>query len=452
MPRICRKFSQIHNICSQMLLFLSHNHNSTDSERLCLKANRFFNRVVLHLMPFCGFFSLFSSFFLHSWSFYTNFAAMVTVLISSLPMLVCGVLSVLIALSLLNHWNRARMRLLLFMLTATLLYVAHFVYFNRQLTVVPLTDTLYSFCNPAVFPLYFLYIEELTEYRPNRRKQALCLLPSLFCFLATGVLYLLMDGQETTSFMHQCLYGGEVASLSGLSWWQGVVHAAVRIVFALQIPLVLYFGFRRVTAYNTVVESNYSNVEGKRIVGVKTLLVLFAATSLVAFVFNLIGRQQFVEGIEPLTIPAVLFSLLLLLIGHVGLSQQFSVQDIEAEVFQDAESMPEDSGVSELLEGIQKLVNDDKLFLYPNLKVSDLAARLHSNRNYIYHAINVEMGMSFSDYINGLRVDYASRLLEEFPELSISDIASKSGFTSNSSFYRNFKKNKGITPTGRRTK
>ena len=376
---------------------------------------------------------------------------MLGVLMSSLPMIVCGVLSVLIALGLYNHWDRAKMRLLIFMITATVLYLAHYMYFNRQMAVIPLTDTFYSFCNPAVFPLYYLYIEELTEYRPNRWRQVLYLLPSLFCFFATGLLYLLMDARQTATFIQHCLYGGEIASLSGLTWWQGLVHAAVRIVFALQIPMVLFFGFRRITAYNTVVESNYSNIEGKRIVGVKTLLVLFAVTSFFAFVFNVIGRQQFVDGPEPLTFPAVLFSLLLLLIGHVGLSQQFSVQDIEAEVFQES-SVPDDSGYSELLERIIKLVNDEKLFLYPNLKVSDLAKQLNSNRNYIYHAINVEMGMSFSDYINGLRVDYASRLLEERPELSINDVMTKSGFTSSSAFYRNFKKFKGITPTEKRAK
>ena len=114
--------------------------------------------------------------------------------------------------------------------------------------------------------------------------------------------------------------------------------------------------------------------------------------------------------------------------------------------------MPENSANSELLERIRRLVNDEKLFLYPNLKVSDLATRLHSNRNYIYHAINVVMGTSFSDYINGLRIDYASQLLEAHPELSINDVMVKSGFTSSSAFYRNFKKFKGTTPTEKRAR
>ena len=377
---------------------------------------------------------------------------MLAILVSSLPMIVCGVLSVLIVLSLYDCRNMAKTRLLFFMATATLLYLAHFIYFNRLMAVIPLTDAIYCFCNLAVFPLYYLYIEELTDYRPNRWRQALCLLPSLLGGMAVGLLYILMDRQEMTLFIEHYLYGNEFASLFGLTFWQAMIHVAVRIVFALQVPLVLYFGFRRITAYNAVVETNYSDIEGKRIVWVKTLLVLFAVTSLVSFVFNLIGRQRFIDEAVPLVIPAVLFSMLLLLIGHVGLNQRFSVQDIEAEVFLESEPIPEDCAYSELLEKIRKLMSEEKLYLYPNLKVSDLARLLNSNRNYIYNAINVEMGISFSDYINSQRVDYASQLLKAHPELPINDVMFKSGFTSTSAFYRNFKKFKGITPTARRTR
>lgn len=377
---------------------------------------------------------------------------MLAILVSSLPMIVCGVLSVLIVLSLYDCRNMVKTRLLFFMATATLLYLAHFIYFNRLMAVIPLTDAIYCFCNLAVFPLYYLYIEELTDYRPNRWRQAIYLLPSLLGGMAVGLLYILMDRQEMTLFIEHYLYGNEFASLSGLTFWQAMIHVAVRIVFALQVPLVLYFGFRRITAYNAVVETNYSDIEGKRIVWVKTLLVLFAVTSLVSFVFNLIGRQRFIDEAVPLAIPAVLFSMLLLLIGHVGLNQRFSVKDIEAEVFLESEPIPEDCAYSELLEKIRKLMSEEKLYLYPNLKVSDLARLLNSNRNYIYNAINVEMGISFSDYINSQRIDYASQLLEANPKLSINDVMFKSGFTSASAFYRNFKKFKGITPTARRTR
>jgi len=375
---------------------------------------------------------------------------MTEVIVSSMPMMVCGVISMQIALSLYTQWSQAKMRLLIFMVTATLLYMAHCIYFNRQMDVVPLTDALYSFCNPAVFPLYYLYIEELTAYNPNRRRQVYCLLPSVLCFLAVSTLYLLMDSKDTDAFVLGYLYADDFSSLSGLAMWQGVAHALMKVVFAIQIPIVLFFGLRRIKDFNAVVDSNYSNVEGKRILGAKTLLVLFALTSFLAFVFNLIGRERFSDGPDLLFIPALLFSFLLLLIGHVGLVQQFSVRDIEVEAFESSLPVPEEHSSSDLLERIKKLVIDEKLYLCPNLKVTDLASRLDSNRYFIYHAINVEMGVTFSNYINGLRIDHASELLKEHPELPINEVVMKCGFTSTSAFYRNFKRFKGITPQRKR--
>jgi len=261
-----------------------------------------------------------------------------------------------------------------------------------------------------------------------------------------------MNKEETDSFIQQYLYANEYASLSGLVWWQGVAHAMVKVVYAIQIPVVLFFGLRRIRNYNAVLDANYSNIEGKRIVGVKTLLTLFALTSFAGFIFNLIGRLCFDKGPDLLIIPALLFSMLLLLIGHLGLNQQFTVDDIDEEIFEEPETELSESEDSELLDRIRKLVKDEELYLCPNLKVSDLASRLHSNRNYIYHAINVEMGTSFTSYINSLRINYAEQLIESHPEMSINDIITKSGFTSSSAFYRNFKKFKGITPSGKRAK
>jgi len=379
---------------------------------------------------------------------------MIGVLVSSLPMMVCGILSVLIALSLYNRWNHARVNLLVFMIAATVLYSAHFLYFNHQRDIIPFSDALYCFCNPAVFPLYYLYLEELTEYRPNRWRQALCLLPSVVCFLTVSILYLLMDAEETDSFVQCYLYTDQFAMLTGLAQWQGAAHAMVKVVYAVQIPLVLFFGLRKIRSYNAVVESNYSDIEEKRIVGAKTLLILFAVTSFAGFLFNLIGRERFAEGPDLLIYPSLLFSVLLLLIGHVGLNQQFTVRDIDKEVFLDTGTETTTGGNedSDLVERIKKVVVEEKLYLYPNLKVSDLSQRLHSNRNYIYNAINVEMGISFTNYINRLRIDYASGLIDNHPEMTINDIMVKAGFTSSSSFYRNFKKFKGITPSEKRGK
>ena len=54
--------------------------------------------------------------------------------------------------------------------------------------------------------------------------------------------------------------------------------------------------------------------------------------------------------------------------------------------------------------------------------------------------------MSFSEYINRLRVDFAAQLMDENSKMPANELALRSGFSSVASFYRNFKLYKGCPP------
>ena len=75
-----------------------------------------------------------------------------------------------------------------------------------------------------------------------------------------------------------------------------------------------------------------------------------------------------------------------------------------------------------------------------------MATELCTNRLYVSTAINEEMGISFSDYINRKRVNYAILLMRTNPQMTIYEIADLSGFSSDKSFYRNFKNITGKSP------
>ena len=365
-----------------------------------------------------------------------------------MPMNVCLILTFLIGLSLVHEWDRPKFKLLLFMVTATLLYTGHYIFFNRVEAAIPVSDTIYSFCNLAVYPLYFMYIEELTQHRPDYRRQAFYLLPSVVGFLAVGTLYLLMDENETQLFVHH-LFGNKFCTLTGLAWWQGVVHMAAKIVFALQIPPILVIGWRHITAYNRLIENNYADTEDKMLSRIKTLLILFVIAAVVSFVCNIIGRISFVDSLWLLAVPSAFFSTLILLIGHIGLQQRFYIQDIEEEALEPDVSPAQLTLPKEevLRERICQLVEEEKLYLRPNLKINDLAQLLNTNRNYIYQAINVGMGISFSDFINQKRIEHAKQAIEDNPHILLAEIAAKSGFSSTSTFYRNFKQFEGYSPS-----
>jgi AraC-like DNA-binding protein len=262
------------------------------------------------------------------------------------------------------------------------------------------------------------------------------------------MLYTMMNQEETADFIEHHLYNNETFKLTGLAWWQGIVHIAVRIVFALEIPLVLYIGWRHISKYNQTIENYYSNTEGKLLSHLKVILFLFAITSLLSFVFNAIGRHFFTHSLWLLAVPSVLFSTILILIGHIGLHQQFHIQDIKSEEENELGlATPQLINENKFSEAIQHLVEEEKLYLQPNLKIDDLAKRLNTNRNYVYQAINVGMGLSFTTYINQKRIEYAKHLIEENPKALLTEISLKSGFTSTSAFYRNFKTFIGCSPS-----
>ena len=373
---------------------------------------------------------------------------MIETLITSMPMNVCLILTLLIGLSLIHEWDRPRFKLLLFMVTATLLYSGHFIFFNKVEEAIPVSDTIYCFCNLAVYPLYFMYIEELTQHRPDYRRQVFYLLPSVLCFLTVGTLYLLMNETETQQFIHH-LFGNKFSTLTGLAWWQGMTHMAAKIVFALQIPPIMVISWRHITAYNRVIENNYADTEDKTLSRIKTLLTLFLIASVVSFACNIIGRLSFVYSMWLLAIPSVFFSTLILLIGHIGLQQRFYIQNIEEEDLEPITPVSQLPNLKEemLRERIFQVVEEEKLYLKYNLKINDLAQLLSTNRNYIYQAINVGMGISFSEYINQKRIEYAKKAIEENPKALLSEVATKSGFSSVSTFYRNFRQIEGYSPS-----
>ena len=86
-------------------------------------------------------------------------------------------------------------------------------------------------------------------------------------------------------------------------------------------------------------------------------------------------------------------------------------------------------------------------YVRPGLTIKELADTLHTNRTYLSEYIKSTYEQSFRDWITGLRIDYAKRLLTDCPRLTVADISERSGFMSPSHFIRLFKENTGNTPT-----
>ena len=81
-----------------------------------------------------------------------------------------------------------------------------------------------------------------------------------------------------------------------------------------------------------------------------------------------------------------------------------------------------------------------------NPKLSDVAKTVHYNASYFSSAFHKELGTTYCDYLNSLKISYAKELLI-CTNLKITEICNECGFTSHSNFLRIFKENAGLSPT-----
>jgi len=113
---------------------------------------------------------------------------------------------------------------------------------------------------------------------------------------------------------------------------------------------------------------------------------------------------------------------------------------------QNKEGANRDESEKKLILSIRSLMDEEQLYLKNDLKLSDISAKLFTNSRYVSEAIKNQQGCSFTQFVNGYRIDHAKEMLSKNPERKISDIATESGFTGESSFFRTFKSFTGITP------
>jgi AraC-like DNA-binding protein len=344
--------------------------------------------------------------------------------------------------------NRVKHFLGFFMVAAFWLYFSHTLFFKQQFNAYILIDPFYTFTSLSVYPLYYWYIKLLTSEPEIKIKNLKLLAPAFILSVTTMLLYLIMPANERMDYIIQFLLKKEsIGELSALPKLQSRVFILGRLVFTVQVIFFLIYGRRLVIQYNRRISNFYSNLENKSVVWVNYLLYSFVATSLMSIVFNLVGRSVFIEFSGWLLLPSAIFSVLLFFIGFLGFMQNHSVFELHEDEKQEP-SMVTTSFITESLKAdLLRLFEEDKIYRDPNLKITDVTTKLHTNRTYISRLINQEFDASFSDFVNRYRVEDAKNILRNFPQkYSLNHVSENAGFGSPSSFNRIFKALTGLTP------
>ena len=100
----------------------------------------------------------------------------------------------------------------------------------------------------------------------------------------------------------------------------------------------------------------------------------------------------------------------------------------------------------ELFEQIHQTIVEQQLFLDPGFSRTKFIKIGLVNKNKVARMLQQYAGTNLNGYINGMRLEYAARLLREHPADPIKAIAANSGFNSVRTFYRLFSGKYGMSP------
>lgn len=335
-----------------------------------------------------------------------------------LPFMVCLIWTATFLISS-SKSNAAKKHLTLFLVVCTVLYFCHGLYFHNG--PAHFWESLWSLCSLLAYPLYLGYIIRLTTSNLDRKYW----IPVL--------------AVPVTIALAKYVFPGDF------------VDALQKGIFLVQVIVVLVIGFRKLDSFNARLMEFYSNTEKRDTTPIKKLLAFFVATSILSSVANVLGRQFFGDSDILLYLISAGFSSMLFALSWIGYKRDFSVEqftDEIEEISENQELSDEHHEYERIGNEIDRLLEVEQLYLDENITLNDLVRKVDSCRTYVSNYINNEKGVSFSDYINRLRIEHAKKLMIEQPGQKQIVISKMSGYSNEQSFYRNFRKFTGMTPSG----
>ncbi|MFW6218919.1 MAG: helix-turn-helix domain-containing protein [Bacteroidota bacterium] len=329
-----------------------------------------------------------------------------------------------------------------FMLTAFILYLSHFFYFIEAYDIYVFFDPLYTLAYLLVYPMFYIYVRLLTiDKKFTVHKHGYYLIPAIVVFLFNTCGHLALSYEERIFFTSSILTG-EAEPDTLIFNIMHVIYLSGRFVFFLQLVLSLIFSFKHVLHHNSQLEHFFSNMEARKLNWVLFFIVCISFTSVSSAILVILGREKFLANENFLILPSVIFTTMLFYFGLLGSKQH--AMTTESIVNQPNDALSNSIPIR-LENQLIRLFEQDDIYLIKDLKIWDITEKLGTNRTYVSKIINQLYHKNFCSFVNHFRVQHAIELMKENVTLTNDEIGDMSGFGSETSFYRAFENETGMT-------
>lgn len=318
-----------------------------------------------------------------------------------------------------------------------------------------LLDCICMFATLVSPVMLYLYACDLTKLKGASRRDMLFLLPAVLLTTADLVCYIVMfsqgiDPKEYLVYLYD--NGGILSDAPAIYKAKRLVGSDLYRITTLIVTLgSIFFTYTTLKKYRELLDNYMSDIpEVTRKHGnVIVASLVLAAIGVVVFMSRTFSDE----------IGFKLWALFgsLCLTGTVVISfifavnHTYSISKLRKMIAEDdkrtKQNKREEKGPETIREKMDEALSK-QFYLSPDVSLISLAESMNTNRTYISSFINKEFGCSFSDFVNGKRVEYAKLLIGACTGVSpdYDEIMRNSGFSSRQSFARNFTKFTGSTP------
>ncbi|WP_178989587.1 helix-turn-helix domain-containing protein [Winogradskyella schleiferi] len=287
--------------------------------------------------------------------------------------------------------------------------------------------------------LYFYVLSFLFPEKKNSNKSRWLLLLFGLHFLISAVYKVLVRINSKLEFLEQLK--------DGLRYYSAYYAELVTGLLGICVLVVLFFKIKDYQKKHLEFQREYIKLE---LNWLKITLLLFLLLTILN-VSLVITDMTLFEDISYYPV-WILLTLIIYWLGHIGIYKYGIVEErkqIRKKKKNKTAPILEIKTKHIIIERLKQFLENEKRFLDSSLTLEKTADALELSQGHLSKIINKELGISFKDYINTLRVEEAKSYLqdEDFSNYTLVAIGLEAGFNSKSAFNTSFKKITGETPS-----
>ncbi|MBQ8158690.1 MAG: helix-turn-helix transcriptional regulator [Prevotella sp.] len=231
----------------------------------------------------------------------------------------------------------------------------------------------------------------------------------------------------------------------------GLLDTAFTFFFVCFAWTTFLIGIYKNRAYARAIREHYSNLEDVDISRVWGILAAFFICQHVWWAVS--GMLDALADAFYYVISLICWGLTLRCVNRLRSLRLPEKENEAEEQGSGAESLNESvpasrKRLSNLASALTRLMEEERSYLNPDITVSELALKIGTNRTYLSEYFSTDLGMTFYDYINRLRIKHSVLpMMKSGDNYSLDYIAKQSGFKSISTFRRSFLKFTGKLPS-----